>query len=147
MLLNLSSIFQTSPHDCGPTAFRIVCDYFSIAPPPPTSCNIIGVGPDYIEAALRRAGLLVQFGEMTIADLRHHANNERPVICLVNYDGEGHYIVSRGVSRSRVFGVCPTRGRFDMAAADFVAMWNDVSRYGGQYRQFGIAAGRAGGTI
>lgn len=142
VLLQLADIRQTSPHDCGPTAFRIVCDYFSIAPPAPASCDLTGLPPDYLESHLRRAGLRVQFGEMTVEDLRHHTEQNRPVICLVNVGGEGHYVVSRGVSRNRVYVQCPLKGRVDYSRRAFVSAWRDVSRLGGEYSQFGIAAGR-----
>lgn len=140
-LLDLHDHRQVSAHDCGPTAFRIVCDYFGKAPPAPVSCTIMGLGPDYLESHLRMAGFAVQFGSMTIADLRHHQEQDRPVICLVNYDGEGHYIVSRGVSRGRVYFICPTKGSLWLPVLDFQMIWTDVHRLGPTLQQFGIAVG------
>lgn len=96
-----------------------------------------GVDPRTMEAFFRRQGLRVQSGEMTIADLRHHTEQGRPVVCLVKDNG-GHWVVVTGVVRRSVCYHCPIEGEQVKSRTVWAAGWYDVDRFGTEYRGFGI---------
>lgn len=101
--------------------------------------SLDGVDPRTMEAFLRCQGCRVQSGEMTIADLRHHTNEGRPVLCLI-HDFGGHWVVVTGALWGSVSYHCPLYGPQVRTPKLWSANWYDVDRYGAEYRGFGIAA-------
>jgi ABC-type bacteriocin/lantibiotic exporter with double-glycine peptidase domain len=76
---------------------------------------------------------------MTLDDLRHHHRLGRPVVCLVRIDGGGHWVVVRGVTRSRVHFHDPADGRQSLPFAEWESRWIDTDRAGTVFRQHGIS--------
>lgn len=100
-----------------------------------------GVDPRTMEAFLRRQGLRVQSGEMTVPDLRHHTREGRPVLCLTRQDG-GHWVTVVRVYGPAVWYHDPAAGGRSATWKQWEAGWYDVDRYGVEYRRFGIACWR-----
>lgn len=143
----LPDIRQAHTWDCGPTAARIVfrCLRRRMTPDTLSRLNaspIDGTDPRALEGALRAAGLGVQSGEMTWDDLRHHTAAGRPVVCLVNANGVGHYVVCGGIDCGRARIQDPAAGPVEIGRSAFLSSWRDVDRWGVHYRQFGIASYR-----
>ncbi len=141
VLLTLEDIRQSAPFNCGEAAVRTLLSWESIKAPAKFACQIDGTDPRTLESALRRIGLRVTSGEMSIDDLKHHATNERVVLCLVTMEAESHWVCSRGVSRGRIYYQCPWDGPGVMSAAEWLAGWHSPDGRGGMpYRRWGIAA-------
>jgi len=145
-MLSLNPCLQRDNFSCGPACARCVLDFFGLAKRGTSSATtpIDGTDPRTIEGFLRRAGLRLQSGEMTVADLKHHTEAmERPVIAAVTFDEEPHYVVVSGVRRGRVYLMDPWRGLVSLTASAFVASWwVGEDRFGARYQSFGIAAAR-----
>lgn len=101
-----------------------------------------GTDPRAVESYLRRMGLTVLAGEMTINDLAHFGRTGRPVLCLVQDDGVGHYVVSAGTRRGRVYFQDPLAGPRSLSRLGFDLAWWDYDRLGPAYRRYGLAVGR-----
>lgn len=142
MLLDLPDVRQRDDYDCGEaaadTVFRFLCgrSLSHVA----LSDAVDGLHPSNLEAGLRRAGLAVQSGTMTVADLQHHTRAGRPVLCPIAHHG-GHWVVVRGVARGKVYYQCPTAGRLSLSLAQWVDAWRDSTRAAHDFDRWGIAAG------
>lgn len=140
---------QSRSFDCGAACAKAVLAYWELRYPRLSAAGwpspIDGTDPRVIEALLRKSGLMVQSGEMTMTVVRHHLKNLWPVVCLVREDGgAGHYVVVTGVRRGVVWFMDPSDGEIEREPlGEFVGRWRagDVCRTGSTYRQWGIAAG------
>lgn len=133
---------QAAEHDCFEGAARCALRFLNVVAPVRVACEIDGTDPRVAEAALRRIGLCVASGEMTVDDLRHHAECGRPVLLLVHWPGEtaSHWVVSRGVSRGKVFYHDPDSGRSSLPVDSFLASWQAAdARMSRPFRQWGIS--------
>ena len=142
-LLDTPDVRQRGDFDCGAAAVETVLRVLGVRA---TAAVVLadavdGLHPATIEAALRRAGVPVQSGTMTVADLKHHTALGRPVLCPVALHG-GHWVVVRGARRDRVFFHCPVDGRLSAAADAWDVVWRDSTRSGHPFDRWGIAAGR-----
>lgn len=141
MLLDLPGYLQKESFDCGSCSCRIVYEFLWKKRPLREFSSLLGTnglnGTDIraIEAFFRKEGFAVTVGEMSIEDLRHHANLGRPVICCV----KDHYLVSRGVYRGRVYVADPATGYDSYSIQEFRNIWFDSERFGFHYYQFGLA--------
>jgi ABC-type bacteriocin/lantibiotic exporter with double-glycine peptidase domain len=141
-LLKLPDIRQVSDYDCGVAASKVVLAYLGHTQRPKLPVTPIdGTDPRTIESAFRQLGLPVFSGQFDIPLLKHCAATDRPVICLVQQGGVGHYVVSAGVFRGTVFYQCPAEGPLSAKAASFLDSWHDADRFGTHFRCFGIAVG------
>ena len=98
--------------------------------------------PNNLAEALRSYGLHIQSGEMSQEDLRHHIKQNRPVICLTQYNGTGHYVIVFDVTDYDLGIQCPTQGPIRKSWEDFTKDWWDCIRTENiieSYNQFGIA--------
>lgn len=142
VLLDLPDIRQTADYDCGAAVVDVVLKFHGVR-----SCAAVlllanpvqGCSPDTVEAMLRRAGLPVQSGTMTVEDLRHHTRQGRPVLCPVARYG-GHWVVVRGV-RGGVYYHDPLVGPTRAPALAWQAEWRDLTRNDHAFDRWGIAAG------
>ncbi len=142
MLLDTPDERMRADHDCGEAAARCALGFLRVAVPARLACVIDGTDARTIEAYLRRIGLRVQSGEMTVDDLRHHANEGRPVLLLVHWPGQpsSHWLTCRGVSRGRVYYSDPDTGRASLPVSDFLAAWSaSDARMSRPFRQWGVA--------
>ena len=144
MLLELPIVLQSEAYDCGRAAFLCVMRYHGIKVPQvdiPQPCSIDGTDPRILEAIFRRH-LLVASGEMTVADLRFHASQNRPVLLLIEVGLIGHWVVSAGVARRKVRVMDPASGIRGIPESELDSHWRDICRDGSHYRRWGIAVGR-----
>jgi len=145
MILDIPVVRQRDGHTCGLAVFNAVRRYYGsrgvkelgLGVP----CPIDGTDPRQLEMAFRGAGYAVQAGSMDRADLLHHARQWRPVVLLVQADGNGHYVVSAGLDRGRVALMDPLRGIVRERWPDFAPRWVGAGIELQAYRQFGIAVG------
>lgn len=83
--------------------------------------------------------LSVLSGTMTVDDLRHLTRTKRPVVCPVTLpDGNGHWVVVRGVLRGRVHIHCPIFGPHAQPVAAWLSRWYDSTSKGHEYDRWGI---------
>lgn len=142
-LLDLADLRQSADCDCGEAAVDTVFDALGVRL---TAASVLsstaqdGAHPASIEAALRRAGLYVQSGTMTLADLQHHVRLGRPVLCPVSLHG-GHWVVVRGVGRGCVYYQCPAVGPSRTRFLEWDEIWRDSTRAAHDFDRWGIAAG------
>lgn len=144
MILDVPFIEQRESYDCGAAAAAAVLRFWRWPLPSlhgwPNSVD--GTDPRILEAVLRGAGLGVQSGEGELCDLAHHTRQGRPVICLVQHNGCGHWVVCKGVARGHVYLMCPASGDRRVKAAEFAGLWCDTCRDGTRYHHWLIAAWR-----
>lgn len=144
-LLETPHIEQLGNFDCGRASALINLLYNSV---PQAEAAVMvgrlrvsthdGVDPSEMATWGRSEGWHVNEGWMDIGTLKHHGDEGRPVILLVTLHGNGHWIVSRGVSRGWVFVQDPATGRDKYKADEFLKIWNDANRYGAKFKQWGI---------
>lgn len=139
-LLDVPDIRQRTDYDCGDAAVDSVLRFLGIRTRAGEALanSVDGTHPSSIEAALRRAGLVVQSGTMTPADLQHHTQLGRPVLCPIASHG-GHWVVVRGVARGCVYYQCPTDGPLVKRVAEWCALWRDSTRAAHDFDRWGIA--------
>lgn len=99
-----------------------------------------GMHPSYLQAAFSLAGLLTCAGSMDPDVLRFAAGRGRPVCCLVRHGDAGHWVVSRGVARGRVYYHDPASGPGSERVEAFVARWVDHDSRGTEFLGYGVAA-------
>ena len=141
-LLDLPDIRQQADYDCGVAASQIVLAYLGHSKRPRLPVTPIdGTDPRTIESAFRQLGIPVFSGQFDVPLLRHCQATGRPVICLIQREGIGHYVVSAGVFRGTVHYQCPTDGPLVAKAGNFMESWHDADRFGTHFKCFGIALG------
>jgi ABC-type bacteriocin/lantibiotic exporter with double-glycine peptidase domain len=140
VLLDVADIRQDEDYNCGDAAVDAALSVYGLTRPRRSKlANAVqGLSPDTVEAVLRALGLGVLSGEMTVDDLRHFTRAGRPVLCCVAWDG-GHWVVVRGVERSRVHVQCPIRGRVPVPVAEWDRAWSDETVRGRAFVRWGIA--------
>lgn len=140
-LLELPDIRQKDGFSCGEVALKIVLSYYSgkSVRKPARSCPIKGLHPSTLHAVFRWEGYKTVAGNMLIEDLKLHHSLGRPVICVIQSDGVGHYVVSSGVRRNQVHYQCPTYGLCKKNAYEFLTKWYDYDSDGNEFRQWGVA--------
>jgi ABC-type bacteriocin/lantibiotic exporter with double-glycine peptidase domain len=138
-LIDLPDVRQRADHDCGAAVFACVTRYWEGRGRKIKSHPIHGTPPDQLEPAFRAAGYLVSSGNMTVGDLKHHAGQGRPVVCPVQWDGCGHWVVVRGVARGRVYLMDPANGPTSVTLAEWEACWHDADRRATVYERHGLA--------
>jgi ABC-type bacteriocin/lantibiotic exporter with double-glycine peptidase domain len=144
-MLALPDVRQRFDYDCGMAATKTMLAYHGLRTNSYTLASLAtnpidGTDPRAIEATLRRSGLKVISGEMDIEDLKHHTKLGRPVICLVQLDNVGHYLVVGSVKLGQVHFNDPTHGPGKNNIKQFKNRWKDVDRLNTTYTQFGITA-------
>lgn len=139
-MLDTPDVRQAEDYNCGPAAMdcALRCLGIHIKERTSLASPIDGTHPSSIETALRVLGLNVCSGTMTVADLRNHTRLGRPVLCATDLFG-GHWVVARGVQRSRVYYHCPVDGRKSKKTEDWLAHWQDHERTGHRFINWGIA--------
>jgi ABC-type bacteriocin/lantibiotic exporter with double-glycine peptidase domain len=138
-MINLNHHQQKTDYDCGSTVLRIVCDYYEIPTKSIKSDAIYGIHPFELEPAFRRLGLKVTSGEMDVEDLKYHTSKGRPVICLVQCEGMGHWVVCYNVSRGFVRLCDPAEDKkTKFAINNFNDIWHDNDRNGTIFRGYGL---------
>ncbi len=140
VILDLPDIRQEAEHDCGAAAVAVVMQFHGLQSGrwvKRLANPVQGMSPDTIEAVLWEAFGNVSRGTMTVDDLRHFANSQRPVLCPVTIDGSGHWVVSRGVAYRRVHYHDPISGPASMSIEAWGAAWQDFT-VSGPYRRFGL---------
>lgn len=100
-----------------------------------------GCDPRTIEAVFRRFGLAAVAGEMDWRDLAYHTARGRPVACLAQSSGSGHWVTVWRASSRRVRWHCPNAGLRSASPSSFGRDWWDWDRLGVEYRGFGVAVG------
>lgn len=144
-LLNTPDIRQSGEYDCGRTAARIVLQTLGI--PEADAVGMVGrlytdkhdgTDPAQLAQWARHEGFGVAEGFHDLDTVRHHGNEGRPVILLANLHGGGHWTVSRGIARNKIYLQDPCGGRENMPLDEFAACWVDSNRYGARFRQWAV---------
>lgn len=140
MILELKDVRQHDEYSCGDACVDVLLRFWGVRSSVAvlTLANAVqGVGPDACENLLRRAGLSVVSGNITVDDLKNFTKLGRPVMCPVSVHG-GHWVVVSGVARGKVHFQDPTDGPSSLKVADWDAAWHDTSRSGQEFRRWGI---------
>lgn len=138
-LIDLPEVKQRGEHDCGSAVFRCITAYWEGKGRRHKADALYGTHPDSLEPEFRRAGYRVLSGEMDLTALKHLTAMGWPVACLVKADGEGHWVVVRGVVRGRVHLMDPIDGLVSVRATDWERDWHDFDRRGTVFRRYGLA--------
>lgn len=141
-MISLPDIRQSTDYDCGAAGIDVVCRYYGRRARGPVKLAnpIQGMSPDTVEAVFRSLGFTVLAGRMTVDDLAHLTKTGRPVLCCVTIDTGGHWVVVRGVTRSRVHYHCPLRGPRSTFITDWESNWHDRTTSGHVYDRYGLCA-------
>lgn len=138
--MTLPDLRQRDPFSCGRVCRDVVLAALGRPVPDPDGfpvSHLNGSHPQTIEDALRAAGLKVRRGEMDLIDLAHATARGRPVVCLVQHAGGGHWLVAGRVTGRSVYLQCPDRGPVRAGRRAFRRDWWD-RHDGREYRGFGI---------
>lgn len=140
MLLDLPEIEQKGDYDCGGTVYTCVCRYWESRQKRIHCDPLLGFHPHQLEPTLRRTGFKVQSGNMAVDDLKFHSSLYRPVICLIRHGNDGHYVVSAGVSRGKVYYMDPADGKIhSVKSSEFEQIWLDIDKSATVFSKFGLA--------
>jgi len=141
----LPDVRQRDNFSCGEQAARVVLQYWGVKPRVITVANPVdGVHPATLVAIFRAAGLRCLTGEASADMLKALTKAGFPVVCLVQKDDDGHWVVVGDVSRGRVRFQCPLGGPGSEPVAAFEERWHDVDVWGAAYRRFVVVAFPAG---
>lgn len=138
-ILDLPVVLQRDEFSCGAAVFACVTRYWEGRGRKIKSHPHYGTHPDVLEMAFHAAGYHVLAGVMDLEQLKYTTGRGWPVACLVRSEGEGHWVVVRGVFRNRVYLMDPATGRADVSATDWLEAWSDFDRRGTVFRQYGLA--------
>lgn len=135
-------IRQQDDHDCGHAVMRCVIQHHA-----PGSLLVIdlstpqfGLDPATMEALFRaKLGWCTSCGERTYSDLAHYCRTDRPVICPIQLDAGGHYVIVHRVTEKRVHFQCPIDGPKWMGRDEWLRRWTDGGRFASFWR-FGLVA-------
>lgn len=143
MLLQLPDHRQSESWDCGRTALRIICDFYS-KPLPLLIANlsnaVSGLSPDALSAAFRSMGFKVMDGSWTVPLLKAVTKDGKPVVVLTQLDGVGHWQVCSGIYRGKVHLQCPEQGKVAVAVERFDKDWIDFHHLNGVFDRWGVLA-------
>lgn len=106
------------------------------------STPLDGTDPRILESFFRREFLRVISGDMSVVDLKFHVDLGRPVVCLIQFGGTGHWVTVYRVTRAAVKYHDPAKGFCKLSPAKFRAIWYDRDRNSFVYRGFGVAVFR-----
>ena len=140
-VLDVPVLRQNADHDCGRAAAEAACLTVGAKFDPAKfrADPLDGIDPAGMETQLRELGLFVAAGNMDVALLRAVTAVGRPVLTPIQVDGNGHWVVVRGVCRNKVHVMDPyPSGRAVYTAAEFLAAWHDSTRRGWHLRQWGL---------
>jgi ABC-type bacteriocin/lantibiotic exporter with double-glycine peptidase domain len=133
---------QEHDYDCGASAARIAAASWGLGFKTNAEwiealgTNSQGTLVTRIVACLESFGLLVSVVErMTVDELRVA---RAPVICPIQGDGGGHYVVVAEVDLQDVHLQDPSRGRVKMPIAEFERGWHDFGVNGVRCIRLGI---------
>lgn len=138
----LPDIRQDAGHDCGHAAIRCVIQHHT-----PGAVVVIylsspqwGLDPATMESIFRaKLAWNTSCGERTLDELAYYCSDGRPVICPIQRQGGGHYVVVRAVTSKRVYYHCPIDGPTWANVNDWLASWTDGGRWG-EFWRFGLVA-------
>lgn len=133
-MLDTADLRQKDDWSCGAVALDVLFRYHGLRLPAPMRSladPAKGMDPATLELIVRRHLVYVAAGRWDLRTLRAFAART-PVVCHVVVRGDGgvpvdHYVVARGVTRTRVHAHCPSRGRYDVPHAEWLAGWTDTT--------------------
>lgn len=138
-MITIPDIRQSGEHNCGEVIVTCAFRLFGVPyDAPRLATEADGMHPSTIEGVLRNAGLHVQSGTMTLADLAHHTRLGRLVCCPINIYG-GHWVGVAGTTSARVRFHCPVKGDVGLTRAQWLRVWKDSTRAGHAFDSWGIA--------
>lgn len=94
------------------------------------------VPPEIIVEELEKLGLFAEAGELSV-DALVSACRESPVICPIQSEGVGHYVVVLGEALGNFIVHDPEEGSRFISRAEFTSLWHDEAD-GREYKQYGI---------
>lgn len=148
MPVALPPVRQRKGYDCGLAVVESILAAFDVAHGRKSMKALLGTtpldgtDPRAIESFLRRVGLCVQSGSMTLADLVHHTRLGRAVVCCVTHEGVGHYVAVSRVRGGYVYRMCPSGDGVCERSSLFLSRWSDVAWSGCRLSCWGIACWR-----
>lgn len=143
-MLAVPVVMQKSSHDCGAACAAMIMRFWGVRKKAEDiirelNCSVFdGTDPRSIEAYFRGQCFSVASGSMTLADLKHHVKQGRPVI-VSSSDYGGHWVVVKGLKSRQVFFNDPATGEGSIFDSDFDSRWTTKDRFGTEYDHFGIA--------
>jgi hypothetical protein len=128
VLLDTPEIVRPDGYSCGATTFEVMArhhglDWSRVFRRLSTPDR--GMPVPVALAILQTAFTCYSAGSgWTVADLRHHLRQGRPVACLVAVDEPAdHWVLVRGLDRRRVYLHDPGEGRIDCSLRDWLRRW------------------------
>jgi len=127
--------FRQSPNMCGPASLKILLSYYDKHHTEDELAKLcestpeIGTSHAQMIAGAKALGADVAAKDKgTLDDLRHHVENERPVIVGWWSDNEPHFSVVYEVGKTRIFMMDPQTesGIRIMPLEDFEKVWHDL---------------------
>ena len=156
-LLILPKLRQTYNYDCGAKATESVLTYYGlevredeIMKLESTTKN--GTKIKKIKEVVRRYGLKIKSGRMSVQDLKEYINKKIPVIIVLqawaskeNIDYrkdwvDGHYVVAVGYTKDKIIFEDPSAFNYTyLTYNELAARWHDIDIDGKKYFNFGMA--------
>ena len=148
-LLPVPDYRQTESYDCGAAATHSVCHFFGVGDDSQEDfiealgTNQTGTAVADIKDYLEGCGLKVWAKDgLTLEDLALSVDAGCPVICPVQQEGVGHYVVVTGIDPDSVYTQDPLTGPTSTALEDFQANWKSTGADGTAFDHFGISVSK-----
>lgn len=146
-MINLPDIRQNTKFSCGSACVQAICMYFEVGGKDQKEyikrlhTTHSGTHPDDIVDFLKKKHLKVEKVEkMSLDKLEKAVSDGKPVICAIQSNNYGHYVVAIGVDSKSVHFHDPEAGKRSMAKDKFVDDWHDRDKNGKFYNHLGIIA-------
>lgn len=140
-MIQLPDFRQQESYACGKVMLQVICSYYD-KPLPLFIANlsnaVSGLSPDSLAAGFRSLGFKLLEGNWTIDLLKAVTKGGKPVCCLTQLEGVGHWICVSSVSRGRVWYQCPETGPTSQKIEEFEKNWIDYHYVGGVFDRWAV---------
>ena len=158
-MLDIPCLRQAFDYDCGAVVLQAVLAYYGIEIREDKLIKMAGTSkkkgtnPAAMVKVLKKYGLEIEEGEMTMNEIKNFLKNKVPVIIFiqawinkksidwVNNWGDGHYVIVIGYDEKKIYFEDP--GAFKRTYLNWEELemrWHDQDFDGKKYHNYGIAA-------
>ena len=133
---------QDDPHECGLAALTSLCDYYRVTIPEAQRQELSrlseqehGLSGAELRTALQGLGFEAYVFEGTFdrgaTGVLGHIEKGRPLLVMLNHDGDNHYdlLIGHDPERANVVLLDPSRGPVLLPDATFQSLWGAVRHF------------------
>lgn len=129
-MLIVNPVYQKDDWTCGRAAITMLFQFYKTQVPKDldTFCSKDeGIQPDAVKAILHRQYGHYTSSHMTLNILKGYLNDKKPVLAPITPDSnkleDSHWVIVTGVTKKRVYYVCPIIGKTYLNHKDWLNAW------------------------